>query len=91
MTSLAHSIDAMHRAKQAYEDASRAAWMVLLDSRPEVRTLLEEFGLDETAVGHWFCAMHFDEGQKTAIEMFEEGRGREVVSRIGQIAHGVYR
>ncbi|GAB3350996.1 hypothetical protein GCM10027430_14410 [Lysobacter tyrosinilyticus] len=85
------AIDRMRAAKDAYEDACRNAWPVLLAAHPQIRNVLKEWDMDETLAAKWFCTAHFDDGRKTAQELFAEVRGEEVFARINQIAHGVYR
>lgn len=91
MNGLLAAIDQMKTAKGLYDEACRNVWPALLSAHPEIRGVLKEWAMDEDAAGKWFCSPHFDAGDKTAAELFAEGRGDEVLSRINQIAHGVYR
>ena len=91
MRTLTASLKKMKKTKLAYEAACRKVWTSLLATHPEVSTILQEWGVEEEAGWRWFCAPYFDDGSKSAVELFDEGRGSEVILRIGQIAQGVYR
>jgi hypothetical protein len=90
LNTLAQCVEDMRATRQAHLDACRAAWAVLLSGRPEVRELLNESCLDEEQAGPMFWKAHFDGGERSAIELFAEGRGEEVVARIRKMMYGVY-
>ncbi len=90
MKSLIDAIADMHLVASAYEQASREVWASLLSKHPEVLDLLTELGIPETKASTWFCSSHFDRGTRCAAELFAEGRGDEVATRIRQIVHGIY-
>lgn len=91
MHTLTEAIRQMNLAKLACEEACRVVWISLLDTHPDIQAILKELDMDADAAAPWFCAPYFDNGTKTAAELFDEGRGNEVLMRIRQIAHGVYR
>lgn len=90
MNTLAQCVEDMQATRQAHLDACRAAWAVLLNYRPEVRELLKQYRLDEGHAGPMFWTTRFDGGERSAIELFAEGRGDEVVERIHRMMSGVY-
>lgn len=91
MSTLTDAILGMKKAKRRYDEACAEAWSALVASHPEVRDLLDSLDLESEATSQWFCAAHFDQGSKTAVELFDEGRGEEVIKRIRQLAYGVFR
>ena len=90
MKSLIDAIADMHVVASAYEEARREVWASLSSKHPEVLELLAELRIPETEASTWFCSSHFDRGTRCAAELFAEGRGDEVATRIRQIAHGIY-
>ena len=80
----------MHIVARAYEQTRREVWASLSSEQPEVLELLAELGIPETEACTWFCSSHFDRGTRCAAELFAEGRGEEVATRIRQISHGIY-
>ncbi len=84
------SLQSMRDAWQAYEAAAHIAWLSLLNERPEVRVLLESYGMEVDLAEGWFCSRSFDDETKTAIEMYGEARGAEVAARIAQNVHGIF-
>lgn len=90
MQTLTDAIVQMNLARRAHEKASHEVWLCLLATCPEVRAVLDEWAMSEQKAARWFCDPHFDGGAKSAAELFQEGRGSEVMMRIGQIAHGIY-
>ena len=90
MKSLIDAIADMQEVATAYDQARREVWVSLSSKHPEVLDLLAELGVHETKASTWFCSSHFDRGARCAAELFAEGRGDEVATRIRQIAHGIY-
>lgn len=90
MQALADAISQLNAARQAHDQACHELWLCLLGTYPEVGDILDEWAMPEQKAMRWFCDLHFDGGVKSAAELFQEGRGNEVVTRIRQVAHGVY-
>lgn len=90
MKTLAQCVEDMRLTRKAHLDACRAAWLMLLSRQPEVGALLIELGLDAEISGPLFWTAKFDGNERSAIELFEEGRGSEVIARVRRMVHGVF-
>lgn len=89
MQTLAHAISQMNQAKSDYHRACDEVWPLLVATYPEIREILQELNMPEPESARWFCTPHFDD-DKSAAELFAEGRGSEVIRLIRRIAYGEY-
>lgn len=90
MSDLHAAVEEMRRSREDYDASCVAAWNQVLASHPELREFLSKSGIDENQSVRWFCTPRFDEGSKSAIELFAEDRGQEVMRLLGQMTAGVY-
>ena len=90
MSDLRAAVEEMRRCRKDYDESCVVVWSQLLASHPELRELLSKSGIDKNQSCRWFCARRFDEGTKSAAELFAEDRGEEVMLLLGQMTAGVY-
>lgn len=90
MQSLSNAISIMYETRGSHERACECVWTILITAFPKLYEVLSESGFAENKAKDWVCSRHFDNETKSAAELFEEGRGEEVITRLRQVAHGIY-
>lgn len=90
MKSLSDAISHLNECIRAQQEAETTVLSALLIEFPQVDELLNELALPEAKARTWMCSKHFDQGTKSAAELYAVGRVEEVVTRVRQLAHGIY-
>lgn len=88
--SLSSSVRDMVESRRIHEAHWSLVYAALLDRYNELPPLIEQMGWDQPTAIRWSCTPRFDGGTKSPAELFEDGRGEEVLASLRRSISGVY-
>jgi len=89
MTTLDCKIEAMERARAAFDDACAEVWSALGSTHPNECAPIKQLFTQDHLASTWTCR-HFGNTGKSAAELIATGRSEEVMASLLKTAHGMF-